>query len=155
MIWAQTFDGTTVDRVGRHVPSAARRLDDGRWVTGLTATTEAGLLADVGILPVVEVAPPNDPDHVYEPAYTIDGDRAVQSWTQGADISAENAAQADRDAKMGNVQQAVDTLRQWAVDAAATDVTQGNAVQVLNVVVDRLGVFFDRFADLVQARFDQ
>jgi hypothetical protein len=46
--------------------------------------------------------------------------------------------------------QAIGTLRQWAKDADAVTVTQGNAVQVLQVVVDRLGVFFDRFADLLE-----
>lgn len=44
---------------------------------------------------------------------------------------------------------AIVTLRQWADDAEATTATAGNAVAVLNVVLDRLGIFFDRFADLL------
>ena len=51
--------------------------------------------------------------------------------------------------------QAIATLRQWADDAEATTATQGNAVQVLNVVVDRLGVFFDRFADLLEQQYGE
>lgn len=49
--------------------------------------------------------------------------------------------------------QAVPTLRQWAADAEATTATNTNAVQVLNVVIDRLGVFFDRFADLLENQY--
>lgn len=51
-----------------------------------------------------------------------------------------------------NLDQAIDVLRQWAADAEATTVTSGNAVATLNVVVDRLGVFFARFADLLENR---
>jgi hypothetical protein len=46
---------------------------------------------------------------------------------------------------------AVPVLRQWATDARATTVTQGNAVATLQVVVTRLGTFFDNFADLLQS----
>lgn len=45
---------------------------------------------------------------------------------------------------------AIATLRQWSLDAQGTTVTQGNAVTVLQVVVNRLGVFFDDFADLLE-----
>ena len=58
----------------------------------------------------------------------------------------------DREQKGTNVSQAVTTLRQWAVDAASTTVTTGNQVVVLQQVVNRLGVFFDRFADLIESR---
>ncbi len=58
----------------------------------------------------------------------------------------------DREQKGTNVSQAVTTLRQWAVDAAGTTVTTGNQVAVLQQVVDRLGTFFDRFADLIESR---
>ena len=67
-----------------------------------------------------------------------------------------NADNADRDTKRINVGNAVDTLRTWATQAGNTTVTQGNAVGTLQLVVDRLGVFFDRFADLIEGqRFDQ
>ena len=58
----------------------------------------------------------------------------------------------DRDTKGNNVSQAVTTLRQWASDAAGTTVTTGNQVAVLQQVVDRLGTFFDRFADLIESK---
>ena len=58
----------------------------------------------------------------------------------------------DRDTKSNNVSQAVTALRQWATDAAATTVTSGNAVATLQTVVDRLGIFFDRFADLIESK---
>ena len=56
------------------------------------------------------------------------------------------------DQKATNVSQAVTTLRQWATDAAGTTVTTGNQVTVLQQVVDRLGIFFDRFADLIESK---
>ena len=58
----------------------------------------------------------------------------------------------DRQQKADNVSQAVTTLRQWASDAAGTTVTTGNQVAVLQQVVNRLGTFFDRFADLIESK---
>jgi len=55
------------------------------------------------------------------------------------------------DAAGANLSGAVVTLRQWATDAQAVTVTAGNAVQTLQIVVGRLGIFFDRFADLLVA----
>jgi hypothetical protein len=48
---------------------------------------------------------------------------------------------------------AIDTLRQWADQAESTTVTSGNAVVTLGTVVQRLGVFFDRFADLLERQY--
>ena len=62
----------------------------------------------------------------------------------------------DRNAKRSAVGGSVATLRQWALDAQGTTVTSGNAVATLQQTVDRLGVFFDRFADLIEGdRIDQ
>ncbi len=58
----------------------------------------------------------------------------------------------DREQKGTNVSQAVTTLRQWASDAAGTTVNNGNNTTVTQQVVDRLGVFFDRFADLIESK---
>ena len=58
----------------------------------------------------------------------------------------------DREQKATNVSQAVTSLRQWATDAQNITVTTGNAVATLQTVVDRLGVFFDRFADLIESK---
>lgn len=38
-----------------------------------------------------------------------------------------------------------------ALSLAGT-VTSGNAVQTLQVTVDRLGIFFDRFADMLEVQ---
>lgn len=43
------------------------------------------------------------------------------------------------------------TLRQWAADARATNVTAGNAVATLQVVVNRFGALADNLADLLQS----
>lgn len=58
----------------------------------------------------------------------------------------------DRDQKRSNVDQAVATLRSWAVDARNTTVTTANHEAVTQTMMDRLGVFFDRFADLIETR---
>ena len=58
----------------------------------------------------------------------------------------------DREQKGTNVSQAIATLRQWSVDAANTTVTKQNEIATLQIVVNRLGVFFDRFADLIESR---
>lgn len=54
------------------------------------------------------------------------------------------------DPTVAQLTNAVAVLRQWAADADAVTVTSGNAVATLATVVDRLGVFFDRFADLLE-----
>ena len=46
---------------------------------------------------------------------------------------------------------AIGWLRDAAADAEAVTVTSGNAVQVLQVTVDRMAVFFEHFADLLEA----
>ncbi len=56
------------------------------------------------------------------------------------------------DQKATNVSQAVVTLRQWASDAESTTVTKANSVATLQTVINRLGIFFDRFADLIESR---
>jgi pyridoxine/pyridoxamine 5'-phosphate oxidase len=69
---------------------------------------------------------------------------------------AEVAANQDRSNKRVNLSQAITTLRQWSDQAETTTVTNGNAVATLQTVVTRLGVFFDRFADLLEVqRLDQ
>ena len=53
-------------------------------------------------------------------------------------------------ARNDRIRAALPVLRQWASDARATTVTSGNAVATLQVVVNRLGTFFDNFADLLE-----
>lgn len=78
-------------------------------------------------------------------------------WQKGAALLAQESDAADRLTKRGNLNaQAIAALRQWADDAESTTATSGNAVAVLNTVLDRLAIFFDRFADLLEAqRMDQ
>lgn len=52
-------------------------------------------------------------------------------------------------ARADALRQAVATLRTWSSQASGTTVTSGNAVATLQTVVTRLGIFFDRFADLL------
>jgi hypothetical protein len=58
----------------------------------------------------------------------------------------------ERDQKRQRGKDAVATLRQWALDAQATTVTSGTAVATLQIVVTRLGKFFDNFADLIESQ---
>lgn len=72
-----------------------------------------------------------------------------------AEIDANTATaadNADRDTKMANVVNAIATLRQWATDSQSTVVTNGNNNAVTQTMVDRLGTFFDRFADLLEGQ---
>lgn len=68
------------------------------------------------------------------------------SAAQKAEVDARVALLASQETDLRN---AISVLRQWADDAQSTTVISGNAVAVLTVVVGRLGVFFDRFADLL------
>ena len=65
---------------------------------------------------------------------------------QQAEVMANVNAERDASGRLDNI---VATLHQWALDANNTTVTSQNAVATLNVVVKRLGTFFDRFADLL------
>lgn len=78
--------------------------------------------------------------------------------TTVADVLAAHKGEPPPDVKAAqdresNLRAAIDTLRQWADDAAGAKVTNTNNTQVTQVVVDRLGVFFDRFADLLENRY--
>jgi hypothetical protein len=76
--------------------------------------------------------------------------RQVVALTPGEAAAAQDAA--DREAKLAAAGQAVVALRAWADDAAGVTVTAGNAVAVLQTMVARLAVFFDRFADLLEGQ---
>lgn len=57
------------------------------------------------------------------------------------------------DARRQRLATASATLRQWAANANATTVTtNAQNITVMNTVLDRLAVFFDRFADLLDER---
>lgn len=52
-----------------------------------------------------------------------------------------------------DLRQAISTLRDWAEQAQGTTVTNGNNTAVTQVLVDRLGIFFARFADLLDEQY--
>ena len=96
-------------------------------------------------------------------AETVDLETGIMTAVDGAGSTIETVqlgqaeldaltAEEEQRARRLRLDQAAATLRAWAVDADATTVTAGNAVAVLGVVVDRLAVFFDRFADLLDER---
>lgn len=83
----------------------------------------------------------------------------VETWKEVELTPQEIARREDtaaRERKAGNVSSSIDTLRAWADQAKNTTVTSQNAVATLQVVSNRLGRFFDHFADLVEGqRLDQ
>ena len=89
---------------------------------------------------------------------TFDGATVDVVWTERLKTQAEldaGALNVRQTARRLDVEQAVSTLRTWSDQAANTTVTQGNAVATLQIMVDRLGVFFDRFADLVEVQYGE
>lgn len=152
-MYAYVPDNQTVESVGR-LPSAARRLDTQEWVL-FVATTPVDTLHACGWYAVTEVVrPADDATTTYDLSYMFDGTTTVtQTWTARpktqVELDADTAAAA-QDTRATDLTTAVATLRQWASDAASTTVTSGNAVAVLGTVVTRLGIFFDRFADLLE-----
>ncbi len=151
-IYIQSQDGTTIDRKAQTLPAEA-------WVD----TSVPNEPAQGTFVPLTETnknshgwytfddeIPAPSPDHVRTTERVADQFEHV--WTFSQQRQDDNAAEAVRQTKATAVDNAVATLRQWAIDADGTTVTTGNSVAVLQQVVDRLGVFFDRFADLVESK---
>lgn len=69
-----------------------------------------------------------------------------------AEELAADALRKDVEQKNQSLAAAVSTLRDWADDAEGVTVTSGNAVNVLQIVNNRLGKFFDHFADMLEVR---
>lgn len=110
-------------------------------------------------LPVLRLEPPpfDDATQRLERSISVGEDLVTVGWTvvdlepqEILDRQVEQAANAERTAKRQAVVQAVSVLRQWADDADGTTVTTGNVVAVTQTMVNRLGTFFDRFADLIE-----
>lgn len=139
-------DGESVT-VGE-LPFSARRQDMGRVVHDLPGTGRRWRQA-CGWFEVVDTEPPAHGDgEVAEFTVELVDGRPVKVWTVRP-LTVDELAVRDRRARLAA---AADVLREWAAEAALVTVTSTNAVQVLNVVVDRLAVFFDRFADLLEER---
>ena len=86
-------------------------------------------------------------------------DTVAETATDGWEIVALTAQEiadaadnADRAAKLTNIGGKVATLRGWATQAEGVTVTNGNAVSVLQNVVDNLAVFYAGFADLLEGQ---
>ena len=157
-IYAQVTANTITATQGR-VPVAARRLDTSQWVLGLR-DADTTLQEACGWFAVADVTRPADTaTERYVRSIDLVGGVATMVWTAVAKTVEEQAAEADtadRQLKGANITPAmIQTLRDWATQADSVTVTQGNAVATLQTLVDRTGVFFDRFADLIEAqRFD-
>jgi hypothetical protein len=136
------------------LPASARRLDTGEWVMGL-ATAPTELVEACGWFVVTDTPPAYDPatEVLENGGVVVVAGRPVFDYTVRPKTAAEVEAEADladRRLKGAQIGREVVTLRQWADDAEAVTVTSGNAVATLNIIIDRLAVFFDRFADLIE-----
>ena len=158
-MYALIVDGE-IESVGR-LPNSARRLDTRDWVMGL-ADAPSKLVAACGYFAVVDQPPQYDAaTEVLErgDVFLSDPSSPVVGYTVRDKTAAELAAEADeaaRETKAVNVGQAVGWLRTQADTARGVNVTTANAVQVVNGIVDNLAVFYDGFADLLEAlRMDQ
>ena len=162
-VYSDTLSGPILDGQGkerRRIPWLKMSLDDTQMISGLAADTH--ILQDV-----TDPRPTVDVD--YDPlthkvgkvatVYDTVNETATDGWELVALTQAEidaAADNADRAAKLTGVGTQVATLRAWAATAAGTTVTNGNAVAVLQVVVDHQATFFAKFADLIEGqRIDQ
>lgn len=80
---------------------------------------------------------------------TID---SAQRTKQVVPLSAGELKDKANAAKLENMRNSIDTLRQWAQDAQNVTVTPANHEQVTQVLANRIGVVFDRLADLVEGQ---
>lgn len=149
-----------IQSVGR-LPNSARRLDTRAWVMGLADASPA-LVAACGYFEVLDMRPEYDPaTEVLERGDVVlsDPTTPVREYTIRDKTAEELAAEADaaeREAKAVQVGQAVTWLRTQADTARSVTVTNTNAVAILGAVVDNLAVFYDGFADLLEAlRMDE
>ena len=154
MTYALVKDGV-VEEVGE-LPASGRRLDTGEWVMGLRDAPEE-LVEACGWFPLIEPPLPEENETgVHEASVEIVDGKPTVVWTERPKTQAELDARSRRDSareKSLILKQAVPTLRQWADDAESTTVTPNNNIAVLNTVLDRLAIFFDRFADLLETQY--
>jgi len=156
MAYALVENGT-IGSVGG-LPTAARRQDTGEWVVGLRQASP-DLQRATGWYAIQDTAQPADtPTTTHDRSVELvdhgEGPIPTVVWTERDKTAAELQAEiddADRETKRSNYKGAVATLRQWSDDAEGTTVTSGNAVAVLQEMVDRSGTMWDRLADLIEA----
>lgn len=152
--YAQVTDGT-ITAVGG-LPNAARRLDDGAWVLGLR-DAPTRLVEACGWLPVVDTPkPPESDTTVHTRSVELIAGTPTVMWIgrlKTADELASDAIATESAQRTVNLTSAIGTLRQWSEDAGNMAVTSGNVVATTQIVVNRLSVFFDRFADLLEQQY--
>lgn len=155
-LYGRIVDGVLDGPIRRPRSKGEYKVADGTLVRPGEMGWTPALLDVCGFVEAIEDRPTLGADEVYDThADLLEAGIPVRRWTKRAKTAEELAAEADeadREAKRTEVGRAVATLRQWAQDARDTTVTATNIVAVTNVVVDRLGVFFDRFADLIEAQ---
>jgi hypothetical protein len=149
-------NGGSVHSIRNHLRFAAQRQDTGQWVMNLdladSATREA-----CGWYDLIDAARPADTaTHTSDRSLVFTAGVAsvvwvVRPWTADELTAQQKAAAAA--ARTTELTTAIDTLRQWASQSRSTTVTSGNAVATLQTVVNRLGTFFDRFADLLENQY--
>lgn len=149
MIYVYAPDGSTLDREVAELPAEHWVQTHADPPAGQYVALTEGNADDYGYHPLTEVARPSV-DHVR--TVELVGGVWSEVWTFSQEAEDARLAAEDRETKRTNVANAVATLRQWARDAEATTATSGNAVAVLNSVVDRLGILCDRLADIAQSR---
>lgn len=146
-------DNGQIESVGG-MPTAARRQDTGEWVLALRDAPVSFQHA-TGWFEIVDTVRPDDtPTTTHDRTVELVAGTPTVVWTERDKTAAEIQAEtdeADREQKRTNYQGAVATLRQWSDDAEAVTVTSGNAVAVLQQMVDRSGTMWDRLADLIEA----
>ncbi len=143
-------DRTTVTRRMRELPREhwEQLADDPEHgPVGRFHELTPGNAEDYGYFVLREFPP--EQDSVKEIINDADGFREI--WIFDQTRQDNRITQEVAEAKGTAVDNAVSTLRQWALDAEGTTVSNGNNTAVTQTMVNRLGVFFDRFADLIES----
>lgn len=147
MLYAKILNNT----VNRVVPDVVH-YDDGRWWD-----FRGGLPTDAILwkILVVEPKPADTAAGTYVENYVIENSNPTLKWVFRAWTQIEldaRLAEADRQTKIINVNNAVSNLRLWSQQAASTVISSGNTVTSLQTVVNRFGILCDRLADLIESR---
>lgn len=79
-------------------------------------------------------------------------DTNAQTATFTYSLAVLSAGESNQIVKTLNLSNSIVTLRLWSTQAAGTTVTTNNHVTVLQTMVTRMGIFFDRFADLLEVQ---
>ncbi len=121
--------GGTIRSTRSAPPPAARRLDNGAWVTPLDGIWTDPLAAACGWLPVTVVARPADtPTHTSDYAVTLVGGVPTETWTVRAKTQAELDSSAITTNEADLIARAKTALTANAAFLAAKNPTTAQAV---------------------------